>query len=104
MGNVKFKLAHDMSKTMAGEKKTKIMFAVLIVAVLVLASVLGLIWYNNWSVSKQTAVYQAGYQRGAAAAILEIIKRSDGCKTVPLFADNVTHTYVDVSCLQKAAV
>ena len=101
MKNARFKIVHDMPVTMATEKKRNILVIALVIVVIVLASVLSLIWFNNWENNRQQTAYTVGYKQGAAAAILEIIQRSQGCKTVPLFANNVTYTYVDVGCLQK---
>jgi len=91
-----------MPEVHASEKRTKLLITVLVIAVIILSAALAALWLSGWMAGQQNLAYTTGYQQGAAAAVVEIMQRSQNCQTVPLIAGNVTITLIDTACLQTA--
>lgn len=78
----------------------KLLSAILLLVVLLLASQMGLNAYSGYMVETMSDSYTAGYGDGVAAAISQIVTQTGNCNPVPVRFGNVTRTLVDLACLQ----
>ena len=83
-------------------RRTKLLIAILFIAIIVLSAALSSVMLSNFMADKQQSAFQQGYDNGATAAILTIIQQSRNCQLVPLLSNNITYTMVDVSCVQQS--
>jgi hypothetical protein len=79
----------------------RMLIAILIIAVILLAGYIGVDKYNGYMVGTMQNAYVAGYQDGVGAAVGEIVAQSQSCNPVPLYTENVTTILIDVACLQE---
>lgn len=78
--------------------KTKILIVALVVAVIILASFIGISYYTGAVVARDQAAATYGYQQ----AIFDVMNASANCQIVPLVAGNITIQLADVTCMQQA--
>src|SRR3989344_4418706 len=78
--------------------KTKILYIIIAILVVIIAALLWNSWYNRQIFNAQ----QQGYNIGLQNSIISIIQQSRNCQPVSLFAGNQTFNFVDVGCLKAA--
>lgn len=79
----------------------RILSIILILAVLVLASHIGLTSYSGYVIGVQSDSYVAGYNDGVSSAVSQIVAQTGSCNPLPVRFGNVTRTLIDVACLQS---
>lgn len=79
-------------------EKTKILYIVIAVLVIIILALLANSWYNGQIFAAQ----QNGYNLGLQNSIVAIIQQSRNCQPVSLFAGNQTFNFIDVGCLNAA--
>lgn len=79
----------------------KILIVILVLAIVALASYIGIDSYNGYMIGTMQNAYSLGYQDGVTAAIQQIVTQSENCNPVPVYIGNITKNLIDVACLQQ---
>lgn len=84
------------AKKEAKMEKTRILYIVIGILVIVILALLANSWYNRQIFIAQ----QQGYNIGLQNSIISIIQQSRNCQPVSVFVENQSFNFIDVACLR----